>query len=84
MRTLVKEMDDIEGVAKILFFNPEKAQELVTLDRVSGVVKEIGEKIQDHKNQLRGTVIDKENLDRISAIFEAIAYLENLRKILIG
>ena len=80
MKPLVKEMKNIEEVARIIFFNPEKEEEMITLDRVSQVVKEIGSKIEDYKKEMKG----QKDPDKLSAILEAIAYLENLRKVLIG
>lgn len=80
MKPIVKEMKNIEDIAKIIFFKPEMAEEIITLDRVSGVVAEIGIKIEDYRSEIRGER-DPENL---KPILEAISYLKNLRKVLIG
>lgn len=79
MKPLVKEMKNIEEVARIIFFNPEKGEEIITLDRVSEVIKEIGSKIEDYKKELKG----QKDPNKLSAILEAVSYLENLRKVLI-
>ena len=80
MKPLVKEMKNIEEVARIIFFNPEKGEEIITLDRGSEVIKEIGNKIEDYKKELKG----QKDPNKLSAILEAISYLENLRKVLIN
>jgi hypothetical protein len=79
MKPLVKEMKNIEEVAKIIFFNPEKGEEIINLDRVSEVIKEIGSKIEEYNKEFKG----QKDPDKLSAILEAISYLENLRKVLI-
>ena len=79
MKPLIKEMKNIEEVARIIFFNPEKGEEIITLDRVSEVIKEIGSKIEDYKKELKG----QKDPNKLSAILEAVSYLENLRKVLI-
>ena len=45
MKPIVKEMKNIDEIAKIIFFKPELGEEIILLDRVSEVVKEIGDKI---------------------------------------
>ena len=80
MKPLVKEMKNIEEVARIIFFNPEKGEEIITLDRVSEVIKEIGIKIEDYKKELKC----QKDPNKLSAILEAVSYLENLRKVLIN
>jgi hypothetical protein len=79
MKPLVKEMKNIEEVAKIIFFNPEKGEQIITLDRVSEVVREISSKIEDYKKEMKG----QRDPEKLSAILEAVSYLENLRKVLI-
>jgi hypothetical protein len=79
MKPLVKEMKNIEEVAKIIFFNPEKGEQIITLDRVSEVVREINSKIEDYKKEMKG----QRDPEKLSAILEAVSYLENLRKVLI-
>jgi hypothetical protein len=79
MKPLVKEMKNIEEVAKIIFFNPERGEEIITLDRVSEVVREISSKIEDYKKEMKG----QRDPEKLSAILEAVSYLENLRKVLI-
>jgi hypothetical protein len=43
------------------------------------VVKEIGDKIDEYRNEMKG----QRDPERLSSILEAISYLENLRKVLI-
>ena len=79
MKPIVKEMKNIDEIAKIIFFKPELGEEIILLDRVSEVVKEIGDKIDEYRNEMKG----QRDPERLSSILEAISYLENLRKVLI-
>ena len=80
MKPTIKEMKNIEEIARIIFFKPELGEEIILLDRVSEVVKEIGDKIDEYRNEMKG----QRDPEKLNAILEAISYLENLRKVLIG
>lgn len=73
-------MKNIEEIAKIIFFKPELEEEIIVLDRVSEVVKEIGSKLEAYRSEMKG----ERDPEKLNAILEAISYLENLRKVLIG
>jgi hypothetical protein len=79
MKPIVKEMKNIEEIARIIFFKPELEEEIIVLDRVSEVVKEIGDKIDAYRNEMKG----QRDPEKLTSILEAISYLENLRKVLI-
>lgn len=80
MKPIVKEMKNIDEIAKIIFFKPELGEEIILLDRVTEVVKEIGDKLEAYRNEMKG----QRDPEKLNAILEAISYLENLRKVLIG
>lgn len=80
MKPIVKEMKNIEEIARIIFFKPELEEEIIVLDRVSEVVKEIGSKLEAYRSEMNG----ERDPEKLNAILEAISYLENLRKVLIG
>jgi hypothetical protein len=79
MKHVINKMKNIEEIARIIFFNPDKAEEIIELDRVSDVIKEIGDRIQEYNLKLK----DEEDSYRLSAILEDVAHLDNLRKVLI-
>ena len=79
MKPIVKKMKNIDEIAKIIFFKPELGEEIILLDRVSEVVKEIGDKIDEYRNEMKG----QRDPERLSSILEAISYLETLRKVFI-
>lgn len=80
MKPIVKEMKNIDEIAKIIFFKPELGEEIILLNKVSEVVKEIGDKLDVYRNEMNG----QRDPEKLNAILEAISYLENLRKVLIG
>jgi len=79
MKPIVKEMKNIDEIAKIIFFKPELEEEIIVLDRVSEVVKEIGDKLEVYRNEMKG----QRDPEKLTSLLEAISYLENLRKVLI-